>query len=70
MGALLSQCDIEGIGYLVENLSQKLLPREQNRITIERKCLAIKWPTFFTLGRPRGPDLLEAAIFENIKREF
>ena len=40
--AVLSQYDDEGHDHLEAYLSHKLLPREQNYSTVEKKCLAMK----------------------------
>ena len=42
VGAVLSQCDNEGLDHPICYFSRKLLPRECNYSTIEKECLAIK----------------------------
>ena len=42
VGAVLSQCDDEGMEHHVAYFSKKLLPREERYSTVEKECLAIK----------------------------
>ena len=42
VGAVLSQCDDEGMEHPVAYFSKKLLPREERYSTVEKECLAIR----------------------------
>ena len=56
VGAVLSQCDDEGLDHPVAYFSRKLLPREERYSMIEKECLAIKLGVkafkVYLLGKP------------------
>ena len=51
IGAVLSQCDDEGLEHPVAFFSRKLLPREERYSTIEKECAATHAFRVYLLGR-------------------